>query len=130
MHAGIERLDATPEELDSIVERARPALDEPGYLKLKAAIRTLGAVNTLIQNQNITIESLRNFLHGSQTEKTSAVLKRSGIHTGPPAKAPKPKPPGHGRRGAKAYRGATKIAVPHSVLKSGDGCPDCQRGKI
>ena len=82
MHAGIERLDATPEELDALVERARPALDEAGYQKLKAAIRTLGAVNTLIQNQDTTIESLRNFLCASQTEKTTAVLKRSGIDTG------------------------------------------------
>jgi transposase len=130
MYAGMERLDATPEELDSIVERARPALEEMEHQKLKAAIRTLGAVNTLIQNQDTTIESLRNFLCGSQTEKTTAVLKRAGIETGIPPKAPKPKPPGHGRHGAKAYRGAHKIPVPHATLKSGDGCPDCQRGKI
>ena len=88
MHAGIERLDTTPEELDSIVERTRPALDEPDYRKLKAAIRTLGAVNTLIQNQDITIESLRNFLCASKTEKTTAVLKRSGIDPGMPPKGP------------------------------------------
>ncbi len=62
MYAAIERLDATPEELDSIVERARPALEEMEHQKLKAAIRTLGAVNTLIQNQDITIESLRNLV--------------------------------------------------------------------
>jgi len=130
MHGGIERLDATPEELASIVERTRPALDEAEYQKLKAAIRTLTAVNTLIQNQDITIESLRNFLCASKTEKTTAVLKRSGIETGVSPKAPKPKPPGHGRHGAKAYRGARKIAVPHALLKSGDGCPDCQRGKV
>jgi transposase len=130
MHAGIERLDATPEELESLVERARPALDEPGYQKLKAAIRTLGAVNTLIQNQDTTIESLRNFLCAAKTEKTTAVLNRSGIDTGMPPKEPKPRPPGHGRQGAKAYRGAHKIPVPHGTLKSGDGCPDCQRGKV
>ena len=130
MHAGIERLDATPEELDEIVERARPVLDEAGYQKLKAAIRTLGVVNTLIQNQATTIESLRNFLCASQTEKTAVVLKRSGVETSVPAKPPKPKPPGHGRHGAKAYRGARKIPVPHATLKSGDGCPDCQRGKV
>jgi transposase len=128
--SGIERLDATPEELDSIVERTRPALDETEYQKLKAAIRTLGAMNTLIQDRDITIESLRNFLYGSQSEKTRAVLKRSGIVIDSTAKARKPKPPGHGRHGAKAYRGAHKIAVPHATLKSGDGCPDCQRGKV
>jgi transposase len=130
MHGGIERLDATPEELASIVERTRPALDEAEYQKLKAAIRTLTAVNTLIQNQDTTIESLRNFLCASKTEKTTAVLKRSGIDTGMPPKAAKPKPPGHGRHGAKAYRGAHKIPVPHATLKSGDGCPDCERGKV
>jgi hypothetical protein len=68
MQGGMERLDATPEELDSIVEQARPALDEAGYQKLKAAIRTLGAVNTLMQNQDITIESLRNWAWPSWCE--------------------------------------------------------------
>jgi transposase len=130
MHAAIERLDATPEELDALVEQARAALDEPGYQKLKAAIRTLGAVSSLIRDQETTIESLRNLLGASQTEKTAAVLKRSGIKAGRGPGTPKPRPPGHGRNGAKAYRGAHKIPVAHATLKSGDGCPDCQRGKV
>jgi len=130
MHSGIESLDATPEELESLVERARQALDETGYQKLKGAVRTLTTLTVLIQSQETTIESLRNLFCASQTEKTTAVLKRSGIDTGPSAKAPKPKPPGHGRHGAKAYRGARRIPVPHITLKSGDGCPGCQRGKV
>lgn len=130
MRAGIESLDATPEELESLVERTRPALDESSYQKLKAAIRTLTTVTALIRNQETTIESLRNLLGASQTEKTKNVLKRSGIDPGKPPKEPKPKPPGHGRRGAKAYRGARHIPVPHTTLKPGDCCPDCQRGKV
>src|SRR5690242_5116930 len=130
MYSGIESLDATPEELESLVERARQALDETGYQKLKGAVRTLTTLTVLIQNQETTIESLRNLFCASQTEKTTTVLKRSGIDAGPPAKSPQPKPPGHGRHGAKAYRGARRIPVPHTTLKSGDGCPGCQRGKV
>lgn len=127
---GVESLDATPEELQALVEQARPALDEDGYQKLKAAVRTLEVVTALIQNQDTTLQSLRNLLCASQTEKTAAVLKRSGVDTGLPPKAPKARPPGHGRNGAKAYRGAHKIQVSHATLKSGDSCPDCQRGKV
>ena len=130
MQVGIEGLNATPEELESLVERARPALDEAGYQKLKAAVRTLGVVTALIQSQETTLQSLRNLLCASQTEKTTAVLKRYGVDTSLSPKPPKPKPPGHGRHGAAAYRGAHKIHVPHVSLKSGDGCPDCQSGKV
>jgi len=60
MKPGIERLDATPEELEALVEQARPVLDEAGYQKLKAAIRTLGYVTALLDDQQTTLQSLRN----------------------------------------------------------------------
>ena len=130
MKPGIERLDATPEELEALVEQARPVLDEAGYQKLKAAIRTLGYVTALLDDQQTTLQSLRNLLCSAQTEKTSTVLKRAGIAAEKTPAAPKPKPPGHGRKGAKAYRGANKIPVSHASLKPGDLCPECQRGKV
>jgi hypothetical protein len=37
---------------------------------------------------------------------------------------------GHGRHGADAYRGAERIAVPHSSLKAGDACPACGAGIV
>jgi transposase len=130
MKPGIERLEATTHELESLVEQAKAALDEAGYQKLKAAVRTLGVVTALLENQGTTLQSLRDLLCQAQTEKTAAVLKRAGIDVGTTPTTPKPKPPGHGRHGAKAYRGAQKIQVPHSSLKSGDGCPECHRGKV
>lgn len=130
MKKRIEALDTTPEELDALVEQARPALDEAGYQKLKAAIRTLGYVTTLLQEQQTTLQSLRNLLCQQQTEKTADVLKRSGVTKDKPPAAPKPKAPGHGRHGVKAYRGAPKIYVPHASLKTGDRCPQCERGKV
>ena len=42
MQPGIERIDVSTEELEGLLEQARPALSEDGYQKLKAAIRTLG----------------------------------------------------------------------------------------
>ena len=81
MKPGAERLDVSTEELDALVEQARAALDEAGYQKLKAAIRTLGVVTALLENQETTLESLRNLLCQAQTEKTAAVLKRAGVDT-------------------------------------------------
>src|SRR5437867_8289691 len=130
MEPRLEILDATPEELEALVEQARQVLDEAGYQKLRAAIRTLGYVTELLEDQQTTLQSLRNLLCSAQTEKTSAVLKRAGMATDKPSASPKPKAPGHGRHAAKAYRGAHKVHVAHSSLKAGDLCPECQRGKV
>lgn len=37
---------------------------------------------------------------------------------------------GHGRNGAAAYTGATRIEVPHSSLQPGDPCPSCEEGTV
>ena len=57
-----ERLDVSTAELDALVDRARPALDEAGYQKLKAAVRTLSVVTAMLENQETTLQSLRNLL--------------------------------------------------------------------
>jgi hypothetical protein len=38
--------------------------------------------------------------------------------------------PGHGRYGAAAYTGARRIRIPHPMLRPGDRCPECRRGKV
>src|ERR1700722_5630778 len=134
MKADAERLDVTSEELAALVEGVRETLGEAGYQKLQAAIRTLGYVTELLETRQATLDKLRRLLCHSSTEKTKTVLKQAGIETGekkhkPPDTA-QSKVPGHGRNGAAAYRGARKIEVAHASLKSGDPCPDCQRGKV
>lgn len=137
MKPPIERIDVSCDELEVLLEGARAALGEAGYQKLQAAIRTLGYVTELLQNQEATLASLRRLLCHSSTEKTSKVLKQVGIESGDNKPQP-PGPPqslkrataGHGRNGAAAYRGARKVTVPHASLKAGDRCPDCQRGKV
>jgi transposase len=134
MKADAERLDVTSEELAALVEGVRATLGEAGYQKLQAAIRTLGYVTELLETRQATLDKLRRLLCHSSTEKTKTVLKQAGIKTDEkkhkPPDTPKSKAPGHGRNGAAAYRGARKVEVPHASLKSGDPCPDCQRGKV
>ena len=79
---GAPRIDVSCEELEALLEGARAALGETGYHKLQAAIRTLGYVTELLQNQEATLASLRRLLCHSSTEKTSKVLKQAGIETG------------------------------------------------
>lgn len=135
MQPRIERIDVSTEELEGLLEQARPALSEDGYQKLRAAIRTLGYVTGLLENQETTLASLRELLCHASTEKTEAVLKQAGIDTGdkkrkaPKEHAGKSAPSsGHGRNGAAAYRGAQRVQVPHESLTAGDPCPDAECG--
>ncbi len=135
---GTPRIDVSCEELEALLDTVRPVLGEAGYQKLQAAIRTLGYVTELLQNQEATLASLRRLLCHSSTEKTSKVLKQAGIETGDNKPQPtgdtqtsKRATAGHGRNGAAAYRGARKVAVPHASLKAGDPCPDARcHGKV
>ena len=131
------RIDVTCEELEALLEGARAALGETGYQKLQAAIRTLSYVTELLETREATLERLRRLLCHSSTEKTEKVLKQAGIETGEKKKkapgdprTPKSASAGHGRNSAGAYRGASKIEIPHASLKAGDPCPDCERGKV
>jgi transposase len=136
---GIPRIDVSTEELEALLEQAKQEpLREEGYHKLKAAVRTLGYVTELLEKKEATLASLRELLCPASTEKTDKVLKQVGIDTGEKkpspesvSKKPKGAAAGHGRNGAAAYRGATKVPVPHASLKTGDPCPDAQcSGKV
>ncbi len=131
----IPRIEVSTEELEALLEQAKQEpLWEEGYHKLKAAVRTLGYVTELLEKKATTLAALRELLCPASTEKTDKVLKRAGLETGEkkrPAsgeRGGKSAPPGHGRNGAAAYRGAQKTQVPHASLKAGDPCPDVQCG--
>ncbi len=130
------RLDVSMEELEVLLEKARQEpLQEDGYQKLAAAIRTLQYVTQLLEKKETTLTALRELLCPASTEKTEKVLKQAGIESGDKKPASSPKKPqraatGHGRNAAAAYRGAKKIPVPHASLKPGDACPDGCGGKV
>ena len=69
MSHGAERFNVSIEELDALVEQARPALDDAGYQKLKAAVRTLSVMTAMLESPGTTVQSLRTCLAGEPTKK-------------------------------------------------------------
>jgi transposase len=128
----IERIDVSTEELEAWLEQARrEPLQEEGYEKLRAAIRTLAYVTELLGKQETSLAALRELLCPATTEKTAKVLEQAGIDAGErkPERARKTAP-GHGRNGAAAYQGARRVPVPHASLNAGDPCPAGCGGKV
>jgi transposase len=107
------RIEVNLEELDRIIDHGmRAPLSESDGQKIKAALHAMADRLTTKRS----------------TEKTSAVL---------PKPAQKPAAPtegedlaGHGRNGAAAFAGATKVTIPHATLLSGNACPECGEGKV
>jgi len=138
------RRDLPLAELLGIVERAKTgALSETDCATLKTAVDTLAFLTQELSAKGTTIERLRKMLFGASTEKTSQVIDDDTPTGGTAAQGDAPgagttgdsgpdksKRPGHGRNGAAAYSGATKIKVPHRSLHGGDACPECQKGKV
>lgn len=139
-----ELVTATQEELDEILQRARPALSDPQYRLLEGVLSTFVYVMLKLQNTKTSIKRFRRMLFGHSTEHKRNVLKPAvaedphepgaagagaeGTQEGVPA--PKPRPPGHGRNAAQAYSGATVVECNHPDLKSGDPCPQCDQGRV
>jgi transposase len=136
----IEHIDISRDELRELLERARTALAEEDYRKLKAAVDALSYLTDLVADKDTTIRDLRQLLLPPSTEKTREILKKLGIDvnsgsaaapdTAVPAKTEAEKKPGHGRNGADEYQGAQKVEVHHETMKPGDRCPDCYKGKV
>jgi transposase len=151
-----QRRELRLDELQAIVERAKPALSAEDHATLTAAVDTLAFLTQELEAKGATIDRLRRMLFGASTEKTSNIFSDATGHAGdeaagasapqagtattgeaegstgaPAGQVPdQPKPRGHGRNGAKAYVGADKIPVPHDKLHPGDLCPACQKGKL
>ncbi len=131
------RIELHMDDLKRLAERARQApLSDDDDATLKAALHTLGYVAQLVEDKAVTIAQLRQILFGATTEKTRDVLQRAGVDPEhpegdtPPAPAPRERAAGHGRQGADAYAGATRVTVPHPRVHHGDRCPRCATGKL
>lgn len=132
MNRSREGLELNREELERLLERAKKGpLSEPDYQTLKAVVETLGYLTQLLEDRKTTIDRLRQILFGASSEKTRTVLKTDRTQAPTAEREPSgKKTQGHGRNGAEAYHGATKVKVQHSSLKSGDRCPQCNTGKV
>jgi transposase len=110
------RIDVNVEELDRILDSATQALmTASDCQKVKAAVHAMA--ERLVRKRS--------------TEQTSAVLNTSAA-SGPEEKSntDDSTPSGHGRHSAAEFTGATRVAVAHATLHSGDTCPECREGKV
>jgi len=139
MKAAKETVEVNLPELEALLERKREVLGEEDYQKLKKGLWALGYLTDRIGDKDTTISQLRALLMKPSTEKTRKVLEQAGLPTSSSSSHPPPsaganespkKKPGHGRNGAEAYRGAERIKIAHPSLKPGDGCPECEKGKV
>jgi len=138
---GSPRLELDRSELEAILERAKTALSEEEYTKLRAAIETLVFLTQELEKKHVSLQRLKQLLFGATTETTRKVLEKILDQTSKESTcgsdaAQKPesdaaqKAPGHGRNGAEEYVGAQKVRVPHESLKPGDACPNCKKGTV
>jgi len=109
-----QRVDVNLDELDQIIDRGtREPLSESEGQKLKTALHAMA----------------ERLLCKRSTEKTSAVLPQDAAPADKPD-AGKSAPAGHGRRGAAAFTGASRVSIAHATLHAGDSCPECRQGKV
>jgi len=112
---GVPPIQVPIEELDGLLEQARPALSAEGYQKLHAAIRTLVYVTELLEQKETTLAALRELLCPASTEKTDKVLQQAGVQTGgpgPESAAQKPK-----RAAAGHHAGFSRVACKTGELQ-------------
>jgi transposase len=129
-------LDLTLDDLRALLARVRPTIREDEYQILEALVETYGYLTTRLDDQTLTIDDLRQLLGRRTTERTRHVLNRPRGGTTrsapgvPDARTTQPPARGHGRHGAAAYGGATRVTVSYGTLSPGDRCPECQKGKV
>ncbi len=139
MRNGPELVEVDSTRLEEVLRRVECSLDEKDAALVRAVFESYAYVSDLVEDKNTSIQRLRQLFFGSRTEKTEAVVGRKtkkaeagltaadgNIDASDEAAASK----GHGRNGADAYRGATRIEVRHPTLTAGDACPACGQGTV
>jgi transposase len=99
------------------------------YALIESLLRTLVWILGLLEQKQTTLTRLRRLLFGEKSEKARKIFPE-GLLAAAGSGEPKPKRKGHGRKGAKDYRAARQVKVPHPKLHIGDLCPKCLRGKL
>jgi transposase len=147
-----ELIEVQSEELEDVLRRVERSLDEKDSTLIRRVFESYAYVSDLIDDKNTSIRHLRQLFFGKRTEKTAAVVGEktevsvvpsecaaaaetssdAGVeNTDEPSESDEAAPSkGHGRNGADAYRGATRIEVRHPTLTAGDACPSCGQGTV
>ena len=152
MRNALELVEVDSDRLEEVLRRAEQSLDEKDAALIRAVFESYAYVTELVEDKNTSIRRLRQLFFGKRTEKTAAVVGEkaedsdapsecaAAAETGLDAEVQNPAESsesdeaaaskGHGRHGADAYRGASRIAVRHPSLAAGDACPACGQGTV
>jgi transposase len=131
-----KRIEISPAQLEALLRRAEAALDRGDYELIKAMADIIAYLSQEVENRSTSAKRLLQMLFGGSTEKTRQVLEKlkraseNEAALSAPKDGAKPKPKGHGRKASSDYTGAKRIPIPHEHLKSGDPCPECDRGRV
>jgi len=90
---------------------------------IKAVMRDYLILGQAFIEKSHSVSRLLKMFFGAATEKAHTVFDV------PKVKKERGRPRGHGRKSAAAYTGGRKVSVPN-VLKAGDVCPQCEKGKV
>lgn len=122
-------LSLTEEQLDALVERAKSGILDAGDADIiKAMADAVKTLNRSVNKKAASIKRLLGMLFGQKTEKKDSVIGSKPRSDRKKKKTTKKK--GHGKRSAKDFTGADKVAVPHDSLKNKDRCPLCLDGVL
>lgn len=146
MKRPVRVVEVEMDEIEKTLERVRSSLGERDHEVLRHLVDAYGYVTDLVREKDTSIAELRKLLFGSKTESMDNVFPESpekpepdGARSGGEKPSDgsseetkeKRKRPGHGRNGAKDYRGAERTKVSHEVLQHGARCPHAGcKGKV
>lgn len=135
------QINLTPEEIDQLLKRLRShSLEENDYALLGELIRSLLWLGKELEEKKMSIDRLRK-VFGIKTESAKALLKIAGQSVdsdenssergeiGEENKKNKKKRK-QKRSSAADFKSAKIINIVHEVLRVGDLCPECGKGRL
>jgi transposase len=125
-----KRLQINGKELKALQGRIKQRhLAEADWELMQALTETVECLSQAMAEKDTAIGRLCKYLLGAPTETAKNILK--GLHSEPSTEKPeKPPQKGHDRKPASDYHGGGKVTLQHPTLRSGDRCPECDKGKL
>jgi transposase len=126
-----KHLQLSGKELTALQQRIKGRkLVEADYEILQGLTEAVECLNQALAEKDTSLGRLCKYLFGAPTETARNVLK--DVRPSPSQEKPErsEKRKGHGRKPASDYNGGNKISLEHPSLKSGERCPECEKGKI
>lgn len=137
-------INLSREQYDELSARLKSKELRPeDYDLLSRILKAMLWLTSQLEAGRLGMARLKRLLFGEKTESRKNILGNDGpsasngvgsstdpaSHSSGSNSSAEPKP-GHGRNSGASYPGAERIFCPHSKLRSGDPCPQCEKGRL